>query len=406
MASRYLHPRVWLTRLALSMGAAVLALAGFASATRAANYVFSDLTPVTLTGSGITLQVLGGSRADSLDINATTLTVVVAAAESFSLRYPGPNPGTLNNTGGLSGCNNNGSDNDVTVNGPATVTFTPDSTTACAAPAGGGGGGGGGGTSAPSIFVVRPNGGETFNAGTAENVFWSTGGNGILSVRLSLSTDGGFTWADVIAANEANDGVFSWTVPDLATTRGRLKVEGLGSGGGLVATDLSDADFTIRAQPSTIVPAPTIDADMSIPLPPAPPLCAAGSRIKLPNDLDPATQIDSAVYYCGRDGKRYVFPNQETYFSWYPNFTGITVISAATMAQISIGGNITFKPGSLVKIQTDPDVYVVSLGGVLRLIPTEATAVALFGAHWADLVHDVPDVFFLNYVIGAPMQAP
>jgi hypothetical protein len=403
---RYWHPRTWLRRLALSTGAVILMLGGFAAATRAANYVFSDITPVTLTGSGITLQILGGSRADSLDINATTLTVAVASGESFSLRYPGPNPGTLSNTGGTSGCNNNGFDNDVVVNGPATVTFTPDSATPCPAPAGGGGGGGGGGTSSPTILVVSPNGNETLDAGTATNLFWQSGGNGIIAVRLSLSTDSGVSWT-VISASETNDGLFSWTVPDLATTHGRIKAEGLGTGNALLVQDMSDADFTVRALPATIVPAPTIDADKNLPLPPAPALCIAGTRIKLacaagagPND--PCR----AVYYCGKDGKRYVFPDAQTYFSWYPDFIGIVIIAKDVMAQISIGGNITYKPGSLVKIQTDPKVYVVSRGGVLRWIPTETIAIALFGRDWADLVHDVPVVFFLNYVVGAPMQAP
>jgi len=402
--SRYMHPRLWLKRLALSLGAVVLSLVGFSSATNAANYSFTDTIPVTLTGSGITLEIVAGSLADSIDINASSITITVAGGESLVLRYPSP-AGSLNNDRGLTTCNNVGGNNDVTVPGPITVTFTPDSTAACpVAAGGGGGGGGGGGTSAPSIFVVQPNGGQTLDAGTQVNIFWSTGGSSIGSVRLSLSTDGGATWPTIIAPNEANDGVFSWTVPDLATTRGRIKAEGLGTGGVLVASDVSDTDFTIRVLPATVVPAPTIDVDKNLTPPPAPALCLGGTRIKLPNDFNPATQADSAVYYCGKDGKRYVFPNQETYLSWYPDFTGIVIIAADILAQIPIGGNITFKPGSLVKVQTDPKVYVVSLGGVLRWIPTEAIAITLFGTSWAKLVHDVPDVFFLNYIIGAPMM--
>ena len=255
--------------------------------------------------------------------------------------------------------------------------------------------------------MVSPNGGETLDAGTSTNLFWSSGGNGIIAVRLSLSTDGGATWPTVIAASETNDGVFAWTVPDLATTTARIKVEGLGTGNGVVAQDASNGNFTLRSLPSSVVPAPTIDADKNLPPPPAPALCIAGTRIKLacaagagPND--PCR----AVYYCGKDGKRYVFTDAQTYFSWYPDFNGILTVARDVLAQIVIGGNITYKPGSLVKIQTDPKVYVVSRGGILRWVPTEAIAVALFGPSWARMVHDVPVVFFLNYVIGAPMEAP
>jgi hypothetical protein len=135
------------------------------------------------------------------------------------------------------------------------------------------------------------------------------------------------------------------------------------------------------------------------------PACVAGTRIKLPSDNDSRTQADSAVYYCGKDGKRYVFPDQYVYFSWYPDFSGITIVSADVMSKIPIGGNVTFKPGALVKITTDPKVYVVSKGGRLRWVTTEAIAVALFGDKWWQQVHDVPDSFFFNYVIGDPITS-
>ena len=36
----------------------------------------------------------------------------------------------------------------------------------------------------------------------------------------------------------------------------------------------------------------------------------------------------SAVYYLGDDGKRYVFPNEATYKSWYSDFSGVVTISS------------------------------------------------------------------------------
>lgn len=111
-----------------------------------------------------------------------------------------------------------------------------------------------------------------------------------------------------------------------------------------------------------------------------------------------------AVYYYAGDGKRYVFPNEKTYFSWYQNFSSVKTISDAELAAIMIGGNVTMRPGTkLVKITTDPKVYAVTAGGQLHWVQTEAIAVALWGANWAKSVVDVPDGFFVNYSVGAPL---
>lgn len=110
----------------------------------------------------------------------------------------------------------------------------------------------------------------------------------------------------------------------------------------------------------------------------------------------------AAVYYYGADGKRYVFPNEKTYNTWYADFLGVKTISDAELAAIQIGGNATYKPSvKMVKITTDPKVYAVGKGGVLRWIKTEAAAIALYGADWNKKVEDVPDAFFTNYSVGA-----
>ncbi|MDD5341310.1 MAG: Ig-like domain-containing protein [Patescibacteria group bacterium] len=109
-----------------------------------------------------------------------------------------------------------------------------------------------------------------------------------------------------------------------------------------------------------------------------------------------------AVYYYATDGKRYVFPTLNTYLTWYPDFSTVKTITDAQLAAISIGGNVTYKPGvKLIKITTDPKVYAVDAHGTLRWIKTEALAKALYGDNWATLVQDVADAFFVNYNVGA-----
>jgi hypothetical protein len=108
-----------------------------------------------------------------------------------------------------------------------------------------------------------------------------------------------------------------------------------------------------------------------------------------------------AVYYHAVDGKRYVFPDQKTYQTWFSDFSAVKTISAEAMGAISIGGNVCYKPNSrLVKITTDPKVYWVGESCQLRHLASESLAISLFGANWASLVNDLPDPFFVNYAIG------
>ena len=124
--------------------------------------------------------------------------------------------------------------------------------------------------------------------------------------------------------------------------------------------------------------------------------CLSGSLIK--------TDASSAVYYCGADSRRYVFPNSKTYFTWYKDFSSVQTISAEEMSAILIGGNVTYKPGvRMVKIQSDPKVYAVDRAGTLRWITTDTIARALYGSAWAKNVDDLSDAFFVNYKVGSPV---
>ncbi len=113
----------------------------------------------------------------------------------------------------------------------------------------------------------------------------------------------------------------------------------------------------------------------------------------------------STVYYFAPNGKRLVFPNEKTYFTWYRDFTGVKTIPDGQLAAIPLGGNVTYRPGyKMVKITTDPKVYVVDQGGVLRWTQTEQLANTLFGINWKNRIDDIPDAFFVNYRVGTPIQ--
>lgn len=112
------------------------------------------------------------------------------------------------------------------------------------------------------------------------------------------------------------------------------------------------------------------------------------------------------VYFVGSDNKRYVFPNEKVFFSWYNDFSTVRTITGAELAAFAIGGNVTYRPGTrLVKIQTDPKVYAVAADGTLRWIPTEQLAQQLYGGDWSKRVDDVPDSYFTNYHQGADISS-
>lgn len=114
--------------------------------------------------------------------------------------------------------------------------------------------------------------------------------------------------------------------------------------------------------------------------------------------------LSSTVYCLKNDGTRAVFPNDATYVSWFSDFSAVTTLSIENLAAYRLSSNVTLKTGSLVKIESDPKVYIVADAlGTLRWIPTETRARELFGEGWAGFVKDIPVAFFPNYRIGEPL---
>lgn len=128
------------------------------------------------------------------------------------------------------------------------------------------------------------------------------------------------------------------------------------------------------------------------------PPCYSGSLIK--------SNAFSAVYYCGADGKRYAFPNERVYFSWYTDFNDIQTLTAEELAAVPLGGNVTYRPGvRMVKVASIPNVYMVEKGGTLRWINSPSLAAELYGSNWAAKVDDISDANFVDYRIGDTLLA-
>lgn len=116
----------------------------------------------------------------------------------------------------------------------------------------------------------------------------------------------------------------------------------------------------------------------------------------------------SAVYWV-KDGIRHPFPQQAVYGSWFgTDFSLVKTLPIASLANYSLGKNIIFSRGSLIKIQTDPKVYeVLDEVGNISWIKTEADFTTR-GFKFSD-IKDVPDTFFSDYKISdtaAPVSPP
>lgn len=112
----------------------------------------------------------------------------------------------------------------------------------------------------------------------------------------------------------------------------------------------------------------------------------------------------STVYYYW-DGERYTFPNEKTFMTWFEDFDDVEEISDDDLADISLAGNVTYRSGTyMIKIDSDAKTYVVGRSGEIRWVETEEVATDLYGENWNQMIHDVPDVFFVDYTEGSSLM--
>lgn len=105
----------------------------------------------------------------------------------------------------------------------------------------------------PTPVLTAPNGGETWNVATTQNITWNAS-TFVSNVRIEYSADNGATW-NVITTSTPNTGAFPWTIPANPTTQALVRVFNTLSGATTVG-DTSNGVFTI-ANPLITVTNPT-----------------------------------------------------------------------------------------------------------------------------------------------------
>lgn len=110
--------------------------------------------------------------------------------------------------------------------------------------------------------------------------------------------------------------------------------------------------------------------------------------------------VKPAVYYYGQDGKRHLFPNDQIYFSWYPAFSGITVVAEGELMKIEKGKNITVRPGNVVQKSGTGEIYAMDLNNQVRWVKEGKVLEQIFGNKWRATVVKIPVDFWPDYLPG------
>ncbi|MGW5672309.1 M12 family metallo-peptidase [Micromonospora sp. NPDC003776] len=125
-------------------------------------------------------------------------------------------------------------------------------------------------------FLVTSQGAAAvLDGGSTQAVTWDVAGTDVAPVnatrvRITLSADGGKSFPYVLAESVPNTGSATVTLPNVATTQARIRIEAVGN----VFFDLNDADITIRAVPVVGNDAP-----------------AGGARVQYSDALSPTVTV-------------------------------------------------------------------------------------------------------------------
>ncbi|UCH97903.1 MAG: hypothetical protein JSV88_13900, partial [Candidatus Aminicenantes bacterium] len=92
-----------------------------------------------------------------------------------------------------------------------------------------------------AVTVTSPNGGESWEVGSAYNITW-TSTVIIGDLKIEYSTDNGTWWSTIVVSTE-NDGSYTWTVPDNLSDNCLVRISGIDWDEN--PSDVSDAPFSI-----------------------------------------------------------------------------------------------------------------------------------------------------------------
>jgi len=96
-----------------------------------------------------------------------------------------------------------------------------------------------------TLTVTKPNGGESWVAGSAHDITWSSTGT-VANMKIEYSTNGGASFTS-IAASTANDGIHPWTLPSAVSSNCLIRISNAANA---AVNDMSNGTFSIVAMAS------------------------------------------------------------------------------------------------------------------------------------------------------------
>jgi len=331
------------------------------------------------------------SHASQFNVQVITVTTVEAqivdAGAGLTLQTTGPDDGDWTFTTASSGSSNTGT-------------------------------GSGSTSTTPTVTLTAPADGADLTGGDVQAITWTTSGSGLDTVGLYYSTDNGATYNQIAYNISKSLGTYDWTLPNIDSEQVLVKIMVYDSGKAVLDTDVSEA-MTISAISEELIDEEEITpveeftttdeegrtvADNSGEVGPSP-VTGLDEEIStvLAGWFVRSYSFDT-IYYVDEYSIRYPFWDTNSFFSYADSFDEVVWVTDATLPTMDLGGPMLPAFGSvLVKIQSDPKVYAIDSGNVLRWVPSEDTAIALYGADWADYVIDLEPTTMARFTTGSDM---
>lgn len=115
------------------------------------------------------------------------------------------------------------------------------------------------------------------------------------------------------------------------------------------------------------------------------------------------TEGSSSVYLAATDGKRYAFPGEGQFYSWFDGFDSLRTLHSDRLAAMPLGGNVLYSGASLIKTPSSPEVYTVDSEGILHWVKSADVLVTMVGEDWESYLNDISASLFVDYTIGKPI---
>jgi hypothetical protein len=125
-----------------------------------------------------------------------------------------------------------------------------------------------------------------------------------------------------------------------------------------------------------------------------------------------ARSENNDLYYYAADGKRYVFPNLTIFESWFDDYdiNNFELHNLQILYKTPLGGNVTLRPGTLMMTETDPNIYLITGNGNMKIFENLELLTKLYGPDYEDLIATIPNFYFTNYkktgIITKPEDFP